>query len=188
MNCREASIRISLHVGDDLPASEVPALEAHLEHCAICEAEYESYAGARDALFLLKDEVAGSTDLWQGIEAQLDLQPSADGTGGARRPWYRHPLFVSAMAAALLIGVTSPLWRPMAEHGPPVGDLVEHALLPAVGASVLPVVDFGSSPEVESVPSQETLDFLDRNQGRGLLDLDDSLFAVPVSNPNRGAY
>ena len=72
MKCREASIRISLHVGEDLPVSEVPALESHLEACTLCEAEYESYASARDALFLLKDEFSGSTSLWEGIVDQLE--------------------------------------------------------------------------------------------------------------------
>lgn len=207
MNCQEASIQISLHVGDDLPAADVPALESHLERCALCESEYESYASARDALFLIKDEFSGSTDLWAGIDSQLDLEDHGRLQKTAGRVWYRHPMFASAVAAALLIGVTSPLWKSGSLGPSSAAEFAENAALsssssfslgdglPGVGEDAdgpvaHEVPEFG--PEVESVSPLETLDFMERNQGNGLLledgDLNNPLIAVPVSNPNRGSY
>lgn len=207
MNCQEASIQISLHVGDDLPAADVPSLEAHLERCALCESEYESYASARDALFLIKDEFSGSTDLWAGIDAQLGLDNPSGVEKTAGRAWYRHPVFSSAVAAALLIGVTSPLWKSGSLTPGSAADFAENAALstsssfslgdglPGVGGDAEgplahEVPEFG--PEIESVPQGDTFDFMEREHGNGLLledgDLNNPLIAVPVSNPNRGSY
>lgn len=196
MKCREASIRISLHVGDDLPASEVPALESHLEACTLCEAEYESYASARDALFLLKDEFSGSTSLWEGIVDQLEESSTSVHAISSGRAWYRRPLFSTAIAAALLIGVTVPIWMPSGGGGVnPVG-LAEQAALteinlklgdPADSLTVQDATGFGS-PKVEAVSNQETLDFLERNRGKVFLQDSDSPIAVSHSDANRGSH
>ncbi len=193
MNCRQASIQISLHVGDDLPAADVPALEAHLEHCALCEAEYESYASARDALFLLKEEMTEEFHLWDEVEAALEQSQTR------ARPWYRRPFFAAGLAAALMLAVW-PLWKAPKN---PQTDLVTHSVLqtsssPAVATQVqtvgaqTPWAARALTPESELVPTQEVLDFLNRSQGKGLLLQDSnyhqSLIAVPVSNPTRRAY
>jgi len=196
VKCREASIQISLHVGDDLPASEVPILEAHLETCTMCEAEYESYASARDALFLLKDEYSGSTSLWEGIEEQLEEStiPMHTATGG--RAWYRRPMFSTAMAAALLVGVSIPMWMANGGGGVSPVDMVEHAALsdvnlnlgnPADSIAITDPSDFESA-ELESVSNQETSDFLERNLGKVFIQDPDSPIAVSHSDSNRGSH
>lgn len=196
MKCREASIRISLHVGEDLPVSEVPALESHLEACTLCEAEYESYASARDALFLLKDEFSGSTSLWEGIVDQLEESSTsvhAVSSGGA---WSRRPLFSTAIAAALLIGVTVPIWMLSGGGGMnPVG-LAEQAALTDINlnlgdsADSIAVQDSTEfkNPKVEAVSDQETLDFLERIRGKVFIQDSDSPIAVSYSDANRGEH
>lgn len=203
MNCREASVQISLHVGDDLPAADVPALEGHLEHCAICEAEYESYASARDALLLVADEYSGTTDLWGEIESQLVGAPAA----GPKRAWYRLPLFASGMAAALLIAASSPFWGDLKSSSNPMQEMVESAAVPTMHGEplnislgipdVTPANGSLAIPPLQpgvdnvNVDLQDTRNFLESTQGRGLLQpgmQPDPHTAVPVSNPNRGAY
>ncbi|MDA0666263.1 MAG: hypothetical protein O3A95_01625 [Planctomycetota bacterium] len=195
MKCREASIQISLHVGDDLPASEVPELESHLETCPLCEAEYESYASARDALFLLKDEFSGSTSLWEGIEGQLEASGTPVHAISNGRAWYRRPMFSSAMAAALLIGITVPMWMSNADGVNSV-DLAEHAALtevnlnlgnPADSIAIQDPTEF-ESPVVEMVSDQETLDFLERNLGKVFIQDADSPISVSYSDSNRGSH
>ncbi|PCJ53868.1 MAG: hypothetical protein COA70_06820 [Planctomycetota bacterium] len=196
MKCREASIQISLHVGDDLPASEVPTLEAHLETCTMCEAEYESYASARDALFLLKDEYSGSTSLWDEIEEQLEDSaiPMHAATGG--RAWYRRPMFSTAMAAALLVGISIPVWMSNAGGGVNPVDLAEHAALsdvnlnlgnPADSIAITNPSDF-ESPELEAVSDEETSDFFERYLGKVFIQDPDSPIAVSHSDSNRGSH
>ena len=197
MKCREATIQISLHVGDDLPASEVPALESHLESCSLCEAEYDSYASARDALFLLKDEYSGSTSLWAGIDEQLEESSTPVHAISNGRAWYRRRMFSTAMAAALVIGVTVPMWMSNASGGGinPV-DLAEHAALSDVNLNLgnpsdsidIPSPSEFESPEVESVSTQETLDFLERNQGKVFIQDPDSPISVSHSDSNRGSH
>lgn len=193
MKCREATIQISLHVGDDLPASEVPALESHLESCSLCEAEYDSYASARDALFLLKDEYSGSTSLWAGIDEQLEVTSTPVHAISSGRAWYRRPMFSTAMAAALVMGVTAPMW--MSNGVNPV-DLAEHAALSDVNLNLgnpSDSIDIQNpsefeSPEVVSVPDQETIDFLERNQGKVFIQDPDSPISVSHSDSNRGSH
>lgn len=197
MKCREASIQISLHVGDDLPASEVATLESHLATCSLCEAEYESYASARDALFLLKDEYSGSTSLWEGIHEQLEDSSTPVHAISSGRAWYRRPMFSTAMAAALVIGVTVPMWMSNAGGGgvSPV-DLAEHAALSDVNLNLgnpadsiaIPNPGEFESPEVEAVSDQETLDFLERNKGKVFIQDPDSPISVSHSDSNRGSH
>lgn len=202
MNCREASVQISLHVGDDLPAADVPALESHLEHCALCESDYESYASARDALQLVADEYSGTTDLWGEIESQIGAgQSTGSAATSTKRAWYRHPVFASGMAAALLIAASSPFWSDAKSAGEAaVGELAESASMPAMNVGLgIPDVTPGTGPlaitpadvPTESVEFSDTVDLLESFRGRGLLQADEdpnALLAVPVSNPNRGAH
>lgn len=201
MNCREASVQISLHVGDDLPAADVPALESHLEQCALCESDYESYASARDALQLVADEYSGTTDLWGEIESQLVGSTGAAAATSSKRVWYRHPVFASGMAAALLIAASSPFWSDAKSAGEAaVTEMAESAGMPGVNVGLgIPDVTPSAGPMAitpteipsESVDPNETRDFLESMQGRGMVqDGEDpsSFIAVPVSNPNRGEF
>lgn len=197
MNCREASVQISLHVGDDLPAADVPALESHLEHCALCEADYESYASARDALQLVAEEYSGTTDLWDGIASQLGGSQGGSHASTTKRAWYRHPVFATGMAAALLIAASSPFWSGAKPAAEAMTDMVESAAMPAANVNVglgIPDVTPMAGPlaipatedGVESVDPSETRDFLEEStQGRGMLQ-GEEVIAVPVSN--RGAF
>jgi hypothetical protein len=111
-------------------------------------------------------------------------------------------MFASAVAAALMIGITSPLWKSASLGSSSPAELAENAALSGTGFSLgdgMPGVGEDAVgpvahevPEVESVPLQEAFDFMERNQGKGLLfedaDPNNPLIAVPVSNPNRGSY
>jgi hypothetical protein len=77
MKCLDACELIPLYVGDDLGSDAIAnelaiALEAHLDSCKICEAEYVSYADARQALLEAKGFDGAALDsLWHEIESQL---------------------------------------------------------------------------------------------------------------------
>ena len=183
MNCREASIQISLHVGDDLPAAEVAPLEEHLEHCAVCQVEYESYASARDALQSLKGESMATTNLWGELEAQLDSATPVLGTG---RRWGSRPLW-TALAAALVLAVSAQFWLPTSLNTDAVKtpgssslqDLNVGLGLPDVGSDAL--VEQG--PESEQAPYEDIIDIL-RGPGEPVLeeaDLDNPMIAAPAS-------
>jgi len=179
VNCREASIQISLHVGDDLPAAEVAPLEEHLEHCAVCQVEYESYASARDSLQLLKGESMASSNLWGELESQLDdAKPVLDGG----RRWGR-PVW-TAIAAALVLAVSMRFWLPtdtgvedvVNPGSAALGNINVGIGLPEVGPDSL--VDDG--PESETVPYEELFEIL-RGDSEQPVDLDDPMIAAPAS-------
>jgi hypothetical protein len=183
MNCREASIQISLHVGDDLPQVEVPMLEEHLEHCAVCQVEYESYASARDALQLLQGELVASTTLWGDLEAQLDTVAPALGSG---RNWARRPLW-TALAAVLLLAVSAQFWFPTRhtlENAVNSGNAAMQDLnvglgLPDVGPKAL--VEDG--PQSEQAPYEDIFEIL-KGPGEQTLsedDLQNPMIAAPAS-------
>ena len=116
MECREAEELIPLHVGDDLTEQEAGALEEHLEGCALCEAEYASYARAREALLLLAgDEAPLAPPLWSSVAEGLDA-PDVRPAGRLRRMAAGF-----GIAAALAIGASAPLWLPRAEPVDPAG-------------------------------------------------------------------
>lgn len=179
MNCREASIQISLHVGDDLPSAEVPTLEEHLESCAVCQVEYESYASARDALQMLKGESMGTTNLWGDLEAQLDA--ATEETGGGKR-WYARPAW-AALAAAMVLAVSAQFWLPMGSASNAISDAVT-----AGGATMVsPKMELGypiADEALESIPASNA-DFLqlmrEQNEQSSLEDLDDPMIAAPAS-------
>jgi len=183
MNCREASIQISLHVGDDLPAAEVLILEEHLEHCALCQVEYESYASARDALQILKGELVATTDLWGALEAQLDAVTPVLASG---RNWSRRPLW-TALAAALLLAVTAQFWFPtrhalenaVNSGNAAVQDLNVGLGLPDVGPNTFSE----DGPQSEQAPYEDIFEIL-KGPGEQTLsedDLQDPMIAAPAS-------
>lgn len=185
MNCREASIQISLHVGDDLPEAEVAPLEEHLEHCAVCQVEYESYASARDALQMLKGESMATTNLWGELEAQLD---TATPVLGSSRRWGSRPLW-TALAAALVLAVSAQFWLPTnlntdAVTTPGSTSLQQDLKVGLVG---LPVdysdTETGQGPQSEEVPAEDIFDIL-RGPGEMVIDeedLDNPMIAAPAS-------
>lgn len=116
MNCREADELIPLHVGDDLTEQEATALEEHLEGCPLCEAEYASYARAREALLLLADDEAPmAPPLWASVAEGLDV-PAVRPAGRMRRM-----AAAFGIAAALAVGASAPLWLPRAGTAEPDG-------------------------------------------------------------------
>ncbi len=136
MNCRDAQELIPLHVGDDLPAGEAEPLEAHLENCVLCEAEYVSFAQAREALLLLRGEEAPTAaPLWSAVADGLE-----DGSVLEIAPRRRNVLQMivrGGIAAALLIGVTAPLWLP--QDTEPSGNNGETAVSEDDGPRIQPV-------------------------------------------------
>jgi hypothetical protein len=183
MNCREATIQISLHVGDDLPSSEVPALEEHLEQCAVCQVEYESYASARDALRSLKGEYCGTTDLWNDLEAQLDSTPAA----APARSWYRRPLW-AALAAVMVLAVSLQFWMPQGSAQDAAGAAIGNSAVPNLNVGlgipdVTPAVAAEDGPESEATTFENILDVLRgfSEQDASEEDLDDPMIAAPAS-------
>lgn len=186
MNCREASIQISLHVGDDLPEAEVTPLEDHLEHCAVCQVEYESYASARDALQSLKGESMATTNLWSELEAQLDKTAPVLGTG---RRWGSRPLW-TALAAALVLAVSAQFWLPTSLNTDSITtpgssslqDISVGVGVGQVGVGPDTLADI-EDPQSEQVPSEDIFDIL-RGAGEPVLDeedLDNPMIAAPAS-------
>ena len=108
MQCRDAQELIPLHVGDDLTSAEAAPLEQHLEGCVLCEAEYASFARAREALLVLRDEETPlAPPLWSAVSeglAATTLPP----VPRLRRSWVG-----IGIAAALAIGASAPLWLPL---------------------------------------------------------------------------
>jgi len=110
IRCQEAAELIPLHVGDDLPAEEARRVEEHLDQCALCVAEYESFAAARDLLVDLRAEMPARGSLWAGVASGLE---SAGPESAAAEPraasrvwtWVR---WTSAAAAALVAMVVLP--------------------------------------------------------------------------------
>jgi len=219
VNCREATVFISLHVGDDLPPEQVTALEEHLESCALCDAEYESYAASRDALLSLREDflalpghegVPGAS-LWEELHVKLEpqeRQAAATVGGGGVRRWHQHPFLRGGLAAAVLALLSAPMWMDWSGANNPSGsDLGDfRPLLAGVDLSGVaedrglegqPLQELradGLGPATESVNPRELREFLQLNQGNGLLLSEQALnpanIAVPVSNPNpnRGSY
>lgn len=108
MNCRDTAELIPLHVGDDLPNEEAARLESHLENCALCSAEYASFAGAREALLSLREEMPSRGSLWAGLSMSLtgpaSVQTPAAALTGITQP-RRGPRWMlwSSLAAAAAV-------------------------------------------------------------------------------------
>jgi len=119
ISCRDAAELIPLHVGDDLPGEEASRIEDHLESCALCSAEYASFASAREALVSLREEMPRSGSLWAGIARGI----GSDGAEvvahaafvGAGRP-RRQPRWAAwtglAAAAVLAVAFLPRFFRP----------------------------------------------------------------------------
>jgi hypothetical protein len=214
VNCREANVFISLHVGDDLPEEQVGILEEHLDSCALCEAEYESYAASRDALLSIREDFLAlpghdgqpGSSLWSDISQAIEPSTSRRGGGGLLR-WHQRPLMRGGLAAAVLALFSAPLWldwsgaapgqsghaleqfRPILAGVDLAGDAEDRGL---EGQPIRQMEIDGIMPAIESVSPEELQDFLQLNNGRGLLrgsdSLDPATIAVPVKNSPGGSY
>ncbi|MDP7063272.1 MAG: hypothetical protein QF489_10135 [Planctomycetota bacterium] len=154
-------------------------LEKHLEACAVCQVEYESYASARDALQALKGEPMGTTNLWGDLEAQLDAVTSEPVD---RKHWFHRPVWVG-LAAAMALVVTVQLWNPFR----PANDVVREATNSVVSGIVQPQKTLGLPEESEGPQSAPAAydDFHELLRGRhdqsSLEDLNDPMIAAPAS-------
>lgn len=143
IRCQEAAELIPLHVGDDLPAEDARRVEEHLDQCAMCIAEYESFAAARDQLLDLRAEMPVRGSLWAVVASGLESgAEAATFAPRAARSW-TWVKWTSAIAAALLAMVILP---PL--------------LSPSAGSSAVPD---GESPMIQATTPEELQEFLLRN-------------------------
>jgi len=162
MQCRQAAELIPLHVGDDLPSEEARQLEGHLESCALCVAEYESFASARTALLDLREEMPARGSLWTEVARGLESQPAAVALQRHRRRSSRWMAWTSiAAAAAFALIVLPPFWS--------AGE-------PAQGEGASPTVEC-PAPMVRATTPEELQDFLLRTGS-----LENKSPATPVSD------
>ena len=102
VKCHLAVDLLPLYVGDDLGNSETDQaltcqLEAHIDSCKLCEAEYNAYADTRSVLLDVKGKIGSAylESLWSEIDAQLP--PEA-------KTWPRQVLMLAVgFAASLLV-------------------------------------------------------------------------------------
>lgn len=163
IQCRQAAELIPLHVGDDLPSEEAGLLESHLDSCALCVAEYESYAAARSALLELREGMPARGSLWAGVARGLDEQrPAAAAPPAPRaRPGRWIAWSSLALAAALALMVVPPFLK-----------------APAAGGDAETPTVAGPAPMVQATTPEELQEFLLRNGG-----LQNMSPAQPVNGP-----
>lgn len=109
MTCAEILNRLDEWAERTLPATELAAIAAHLEHCPGCRAEAEALQALLAQARGMPRSVLPARDLWPGIEARLDRAP-----GPRLRPrWFTpRPLLVAAAIGGLLLGATlATLWQ-----------------------------------------------------------------------------
>lgn len=165
IQCRQAAELIPLHVGDDLPRPEATLIEEHLEACALCSAEYESFARARSAILELREEMPARGSLWEGVAK--NLAPGAAATQPDPRARFRGRWLAwssLALAAALALMIVPPFMTQ-----------------PAGGAKDDTPTVAGPAPLVRATTPEELQEFLLRNGG-----LQNMSPAQPVSNPDDG--
>ncbi len=184
MTCEATLQLLPLHIGGDLSLDEAVAVEAHLQNCASCASESQSFQTSFDAMqmqALLEPAVGG---IWVDLEPRLD---AADALASLESPW-RHRLsaWLPAVAAMLAIAVGLNLLipsmpqalHPTATIGQPVA-----AMEASPSAEIEPIVASPSGALVE-VPDTELRRFLLEN-GAYLRDLpvqgNEAGAAVPVS-------
>lgn len=148
IRCQEAAELIPLHVGDDLPAEEARHVEEHLEQCALCTAEYASFASARSVLFELRADLPARGSLWaevaRGLEADVLPASGPQVPTPAPRSWTWLKWSSLAAAALVVMTVLPPLLRSDAD--------------PAV-------VPGAESPMIQATTPEELQNFLLRTGG-----------------------
>ncbi|MDP6963551.1 MAG: hypothetical protein QGF46_05230, partial [Planctomycetota bacterium] len=104
-----------LYVGDDLGDLRLSSeLETHLDSCKLCEAEYESFAEARDVLLDFKDIDSLALDsMWSEIEGKLhNVELPQKGV-----PWLKIIGGLAAASVAMMLFI-NPLQQPLSEDLP----------------------------------------------------------------------
>jgi len=166
IQCREAADLIPLHVGDDLETDDARQLEAHLDVCALCVAEYDSYAAARGTLLDLREEQPAVGSLWANVARGLDSTSGAvPEAAAAPRPlrlkrWYA---WSGLAAAALLIA----------------------AFVPQMlrDASTAPAQAQGDGRQIQKTSAEELEDFLLRTGGSPSPVVEENLEEAPLATP-----
>jgi hypothetical protein len=77
MNCFTCERQLSAYIDDELPAQGRRELEAHLDDCPRCRAEFEAHLAVWEAAHQVRAEAAPE-GLWEGIAARLE-QPGGAG-------------------------------------------------------------------------------------------------------------
>lgn len=71
MNCFTCERHLSAYIDDELPAPSCRELEAHLDDCPRCRAEFEAHQIAWEAAHQLRAEAAPD-GLWEAISPHLE--------------------------------------------------------------------------------------------------------------------
>jgi anti-sigma factor RsiW len=140
IQCREARLRITLFLDQELPPAQALELEAHLNRCAQCAQVYEDLRSVVDAVRLATPLYEVPNQSYAAIERLI-------GATRDKIPRRRHWLPLAA-AAALIVGVILGSWlsrRPGAQYA---SFAAEAHLLYARGAFPLDVVS--RKPQVVS--------------------------------------
>jgi anti-sigma factor RsiW len=172
ISCREAAELIPLHVGDDLPGEEAARIEDHLESCALCSAEYASFASAREALVGLREEMPQPGSLWAGVAlgigAPTDAAVPAAALTGAGRP-RRQPRWAAwtGLAAAAVVAV---VFLPQFFRG--AGEPTPGGPAPAT---------VSGAPMVEAATAEELRNFLLRSSVREVPAVNEEF--LPLTTP-----
>ncbi len=116
MACTDLLERLEAHVDGDLAAAEVAEVEAHLEDCPACTAEYRLAAVVRRELRALPELAAPPailSEITREVERARFRGPRRMARRGVRPvPGHRRPVWAS-LAAALFaaVVVAASLWR-----------------------------------------------------------------------------
>lgn len=75
MNCFTCERNLSAYLDDELPMGERLEVEAHLDECEACRAEFEQHQKAWEAAGA-SQAGAAPDGLWQGVERELEVDES----------------------------------------------------------------------------------------------------------------
>jgi anti-sigma factor RsiW len=95
--------------GGELGERERGAVERHLAGCAACSAEVEALRALLDETRFLPRGIAPPRDLWAGVAARLEPRGDAKVIPFRPRQAWQPPRWVLAMAASLVLVVTTAL-------------------------------------------------------------------------------
>jgi hypothetical protein len=166
IQCREAADLIPLHVGDDLETDEARRLEEHLDVCALCVAEYDSYAAARGTLLDLREEQPAVGSLWANVARGLDSDSGAVPAVVAAplpRRLHRWYAWSGLAAAALLITAFMPQMLSDEPAAPPQAQ--------------------GDGRQIQKTSAEELEDFLLRTGGSPSPVVEENLEEAPLATP-----
>jgi len=168
MNCENVARLLPLHVGGDLTGRKAERVRLHLEQCARCRGELETYEGLRAQVRSLRREpLSGLEGFYSGVRERIRSTEEVEflRLPGGRPTALRWLRRTSTAAALLLFGVVGFFawdWRPLGggEDPPflkqaPEPDGLES--VPAVGAGdyfYLAPRAFGVGSRDAGVPSE----------------------------------